>query len=58
MAVAEDPLLFLFRHTPFDDLVGVVFEQKWLLPIIGMNFGKEVFLFYAFQSIGISPIAK
>ena len=45
MVVAEDPLLFLFRHTPSDDLVGIIFEHKWFLPIIGMNFGEEVFLF-------------
>ena len=48
MAVAEDPLLFLFRHTPSDDLIGTVFEQKWFLPIIGMNFGEEVFLVLCF----------
>ena len=44
MAVAEDPLLFHFRHTHSDDLIGTIFEQKWFLPIIGMNFGEEVFL--------------
>ena len=48
MEVDEDPLLFLFRHTPSDDLVGTVFEQKWLLPIIGMDFGEEVFLVMCF----------
>ena len=46
MAVAKDPILF--RHTPSDNLVGVVFEQKLLLPIIGMNFGEEVFLVLCF----------
>ena len=48
MAVVEDPLLFLFKYTPSDDLVGTVFEQKWLLPIIGMNFSKELFLVLCF----------
>ena len=48
MALAEDPLLFLFRRTPSDDLVGALFEQKWLIPIIGMNFVQEVFLVMCF----------
>ena len=48
MAVVEDPLLFLFKHTPYDYLVGIIFEQKWFLLIIGMNFGEEVFLVLCF----------
>ena len=48
MAVVENPLLFLFRYTPFDDLICTVFEQKCFLPIIGMNFGEELFLVLCF----------
>ena len=44
VAVIENPLLLFFRYTPSNDLVCTVFEHKWLLPIIGINFGEEVFL--------------
>ena len=42
MEVAENPILFSFKHTSPDDFVCTVFEQKWFFPIIGMNLCEEL----------------
>ena len=51
VAVAQNPLLFLPRHTLPDYLIGTVFEQEGLFPIIGMDLRKEILhiLFFPFS---------
>ena len=55
VAVTENPLLFSFTHTPPNALVCTVFERKWLLPKIRMNFSEEVFLIMCFPFIWDFP---
>ena len=44
MAVTENSLLLFYEHTPSDNLISAIFEQERLLPIIGMNLLKEIFI--------------
>ena len=58
MAVTQNSLLFLHRHTLPDYLVCTVFEQEGLFPIIGMDLCKEILLSCSFHSDGISSVAR
>ena len=42
MAVAQNSLLLLLRHTLPDYLICTLFEQIGLFPIIGMDLSKEI----------------
>ena len=48
MAVAQNSLMFLLRHTLPDYLICTVFEQEGLFPIIGMDLIKEILLILFF----------
>ena len=42
MAMGKNSLLLLFRNTFPYDLIHTIFEEKRLLPIIGMDLSKEM----------------
>ena len=51
VAVAQNSLLFLLRHTLPDYLIYTVFEQEGLFPIIGMDLRKEILTILFFPII-------
>ena len=58
MVVVEYPFLFSFRHTLYDYLISIVFEQIRFFPQYEWTFAWKNFLSCDFHSAGNSPVTK